>query len=102
MENLLRSKEYWNLIEHGVAVAPANVTPEQRNLADESKLRDLKVKNYLFQSIDKSIMETILVRDFAKDIWDSMRRKYQGSTKVKRAQLQTLRREFEVLPMKES
>jgi len=30
-----------------------------------------------------------------------MRRKYQGSTKVKRAQLQTLRREFEVLAMKD-
>jgi hypothetical protein len=100
MENL-RSKEYWNLIEHGVTVAPANATPEQRRLADESKLRDLKAKNYLFQSIDKLIMETILVRDTAKDIWDSMRRKYQGSTKVKRAQLQTLRREFEVLAMKE-
>jgi hypothetical protein len=43
-----------------------------------------------------------LVRDTAKDIWDAMRRKYQGSTKVKRAQLQSLRREFEVLAMGES
>jgi len=101
MENLLRSKEYWNLIEHGVTVAPANAILEQRKLADESKLRDLKAKNYLFQSIDRSIMETILVCDTAKDIWDSMRRKYQGSTKVKRAQLQILHREFEVLGMKE-
>ncbi|MCI36572.1 retrovirus-related Pol polyprotein from transposon TNT 1-94, partial [Trifolium medium] len=30
-----------------------------------------------------------------------MKRKYQGSTKVKRAQLQALRREFEVLAMKD-
>jgi len=30
-----------------------------------------------------------------------MQRKYQGSTKVKRAQLQALRREFELLAMKE-
>lgn len=30
-----------------------------------------------------------------------MKQKYQGSTKVKRAQLQALRREFEVLGMKE-
>ncbi|MCI54157.1 retrovirus-related Pol polyprotein from transposon TNT 1-94, partial [Trifolium medium] len=47
-------------------------------------------------------METILVKDTAKDIWDSMRTKYQGSTKVKRAQLQALRREFEILAMKET
>ncbi|PNX69644.1 retrovirus-related Pol polyprotein from transposon TNT 1-94, partial [Trifolium pratense] len=46
-------------------------------------------------------METILNRDTSKDIWDSMKQKYQGSTKVKRAQLQALRREFEVLGMKD-
>ncbi|KAK2451463.1 putative mitochondrial protein [Trifolium repens] len=101
MENLLRSKEYWNLIENGVVIAPANATPEQRRAADESKLRDLKVKNYLFQAIDRSILETILTRDTSRDIWEAMRRKYQGSTKVKRAQLQSLRREFEVLAMGE-
>jgi hypothetical protein len=101
MENLLRSKEFWPLIKTGVVIAPPNATPEQRRLVDESKLRDLKVKNYLFQAIDRSILETILVRDTAKDIWDALRRKYQGSTKVKRAQLQSLRREFEVLAMGE-
>ena len=101
MENLLRSKEYWNVIKNGVTVAPPNATPEQRKLVDESKLCDLKAKNYLFQSIDRSIMETILVHDTTKDIWDSMRKKYQGSMKVKRAQLQTLRCEFEVLAMKD-
>jgi ribosomal protein L17 len=99
---LLRSKEYWPLIETGITIAPANATAEQRKIAAESKLRDLKVKNYLFQAIDRSILETILTRDTAKDIWDSMKRKYQGSTKVKRAQLQALRREFEVLCMKDN
>jgi hypothetical protein len=100
MENLLRSKEYWNLIENGVVTAPPNATADQRRLADESKLRDLKVKNYLFQSIDRSILETILVRDTARDIWEAMKRKYQGSTKVKRAQLQSLRRDFEILAIR--
>jgi hypothetical protein len=51
MENLLRSKEFWPLIETNVVIASANATVEQRRLADESKLRDLKVKNYLFQAI---------------------------------------------------
>jgi hypothetical protein len=101
MENLLRSKEYWNLVETGVTIAAPNATAEQRRVAEESKLRDLKAKNYLFHSIDRTIMETILVKDTAKDIWDSMPRKYQGSNKVKRAQLQALRREFEILVMKE-
>jgi hypothetical protein len=102
MENLMRSKEFWVLIEIGVTVAPDNAMEEQRRVAEESKLKDLKVKNYLFQAIDRSILETILVRDTTKDIWDAMKRKYQGSTKVKRAQLQALRREFEVLAMGEN
>lgn len=101
MENFLRSKEYWDLVETGVTIAPENPTPEQEKFAKDSKLLDLKVKNYLFQSIDRKIIETIMVKDSAKDIWDAMRRKYQGSTKVKRAQLQALRKEFEILEMKE-
>lgn len=40
-------------------------------------------------------------KETAKGICDSMKQKYQGSTKVKRAQLQALRREFEILGMKE-
>ncbi|GAU13723.1 hypothetical protein TSUD_348270 [Trifolium subterraneum] len=85
----------------GIIVAPENPTPEQTQAAAESRLKDLKVKNYLFQSIDRSILETILDRSTSRQIWESMRQKFQGSNRVKRAQLQSLRREFEVLWMKE-
>jgi hypothetical protein len=68
MENLLRSKEYWHLIEVGVPPAPENPTAEQLQANNALKLLDLKVKNYLFQAIDRAIMETILNRSTAKDI----------------------------------
>jgi hypothetical protein len=73
MENLLRSKEYWSLIEEGVFVPPAGATPDQIKRGEESKLKDLKAKNYLFQAIDRSILETILNKDSSKNIWDSMK-----------------------------
>ncbi|PNY16541.1 retrovirus-related Pol polyprotein from transposon TNT 1-94 [Trifolium pratense] len=101
MENLIRSKELWSSIEEGVTVAPVNATAEEIQATNASKLKDLKVKNYLFQSIDRSILDTIHDRNSSKSIWDAMRWKYQGSTKVKRAQLRALKREFEVLEMKE-
>ncbi|XP_040960299.1 uncharacterized protein [Gossypium hirsutum] len=44
-------------------------------------------------------METILCKDTSKQIWDSMERKYQGSTRVKRQHLQALCTEFETLRM---
>jgi phosphoenolpyruvate synthase/pyruvate phosphate dikinase len=49
------------------------------------KLKDLKAKTYLFQAIDRSILETILSKDTSKQIWDSMKKKYQGSSTVKRS-----------------
>ena len=63
-------------------------------------MKDLKAKNYLFQAIDRSILETILCKETSKDIWDSIKKKYEGSNRIKRAQLQALRKEFEMLHMK--
>ncbi|XP_027359769.1 uncharacterized protein LOC113868411 [Abrus precatorius] len=101
MENFLRSKELWQLVEDGIPVFGATATEAQRKSVAEANLKDLKVKNYLFQSIDREILETILDKNTSQAIWQSMQKKYQGSTRVKRAQLQALRHEFELLSMKE-
>ncbi|KAI5415376.1 hypothetical protein KIW84_040718 [Lathyrus oleraceus] len=74
MENFLRSKEMWNLVDEGItspAIGTSSASEAQRKSVEETKLKDLK--------------------------------KYQGSTstKVKRAQLQALKKEFEMLVMKE-
>lgn len=67
---------------------------------DEMKLKDLKVKNYLFQAIDPTVLDTIMEKDNSKEIWNVMKKKYAGNAKVKRSHLQALRREYEVLEMK--
>ena len=102
MEKFLRSKEFWGLVEQGVPVATEGVvlTEGQKKALDDQKLKDLKVKNYLFQAIDISILETILNKETSKNIWDSLKQNYQGTARVKRAQLQALRKEFEMLQMK--
>ena len=102
MENFLRSKEYWHLIETGITAAAegSDLSETQKKTCEDQKLKDLKAKNYLFQAIDRSILETILKKDTVKDIWDSLKQQYQGTSRVKRAQLQALRKEFEVLHMK--
>ncbi|KAL5562299.1 hypothetical protein UlMin_032046 [Ulmus minor] len=97
MENFLRSKEYWTIVETGVT-KPASgevLTEAQQKKLEEQRLKDLKAKNYLFQAIDHSILETILQKDTCKQIWNSMKKKYQGFSRVKCAQLQALRRDFE-------
>ena len=82
IQNLLRSKEFWQVVADGVAT-PSNdvaLTDAQQKEYEVMKLKDLKAQNYLFQAIDHSILETILCKDTSKDIWDSMKKKYQGSS----------------------
>ncbi|KAH7542401.1 hypothetical protein FEM48_Zijuj02G0069500 [Ziziphus jujuba var. spinosa] len=102
MENFLRSKEYWQVVSDGVKKPAADtiLTDAQRTELEGQRLKDLKAKNYLFQAIDRSILETILCKDTSKHIWDSMKKKYQGSARARRQQLQALRTEFETLRMK--
>jgi hypothetical protein len=102
MENFLKSKEYWSIVDSGIPELTKGVvlTNAQRTEREGLQLKDLKAKNFLFQAIDRSILETILCKDTSKHIWDSMKKKYQGSTRAKRQQLQALRSEFETLRMK--
>ncbi|XP_027152457.1 uncharacterized protein LOC113758911 [Coffea eugenioides] len=104
MENFLRSKEYWQVIESGVAEPTIGeiLSEVQKMELEALKLKDLKAKNYLFQAIDRTILETILSKDTSKQVWDSMKKKYQGNAKAQRVQLQALRTEFETLRMKSS
>lgn len=48
MENFLRSKEYWGLIENGITAAAegTDLSEEQRKVIENQKLKDLKAKNY--------------------------------------------------------
>ena len=103
MENLLRSKEYWTVVEEGFTEPAEGVilSTAQRAVLEANRLKDLKAKNYLFSSIDKGILKTITNKATAKELWLSMKVKYQGNARVQKSQLQILRRNFEILKMKE-
>ena len=98
----MRSKEFWGMVETSY-VEPTSrsvQTGGQWKKIDKLKLKDLKVKNYLFQAIDRTVLDTILKMDTAKDIWDAVKKKFEGNARVKKSHLQALRREFETLEMK--
>ena len=78
MENFFRSKEYQQVFYSGVAEPTLGtvMTETQRIELEGLKLKDLKAKNYLFQAIDHSILETILNKETSKHIWDSMKKKF--------------------------
>ncbi|XP_006392748.2 uncharacterized protein LOC18010455 [Eutrema salsugineum] len=95
-------KQFKSVIDPGYEELRNLAAPDQnqRKSLEEAKLKDLKAKNYLFQSINKTILKTITQKETAKQLWDSMKVKNQGGARVKRAQLQRLRKNFETLEMK--
>ena len=75
IENFLQSKEYWHLVEHGISTVrdKANASKVEIKLMEEHQLKDLKIKNYLYQAIDREILDIILNDETSKNIWDSMK-----------------------------
>ena len=54
MENLLRAKGLWNLVENGFEEPTIGtmLTDAQREQLENARTKDHTVKNYLFQAID--------------------------------------------------
>ena len=99
MENLLRAKGLWSLVENGFEEPRPGtlLTETQQMQLDDARTKDHQVKHYLFQSLDRSVFEQISDRCTSKIVWDSMRLKFGGNEKVKKSLLNSVRREFEVL-----
>lgn len=99
MENFLRSNKYCHLIETGIVEPTQGATTmeAQQKKLDESKLKDLKAENYLFQAINRATLETIFSKGRSKEIWDFLKIKFQGNDWIKRSTLQTLEKNSKLL-----
>ncbi|KAL6311202.1 hypothetical protein AAG906_000351 [Vitis piasezkii] len=56
MENFLRSKEYWNLIEQGIPIASGKTHQGQKNVIEDAKLKDLKYQGRTVQSAQRQAL----------------------------------------------
>ena len=63
MENFLRSKEYWSLVENGIPTAVEGLIDAQKKNIDDQKLKDLK-----FQALDRAVLETIINKNTTESI----------------------------------
>ncbi|KAK8696624.1 hypothetical protein V6N13_001756 [Hibiscus sabdariffa] len=64
--------------------------------------KDKKVCTYILQCILEDIILQIAKKKTTKEIWESIKTRYLGSERVKKARVQTLRIEFDALRMKET
>ena len=101
------SRDVWEVVENGFP-KPTNeatlnaLSNAQRNLLKENKIKSAKAVNLMFLGVELSIFPRIQGCTTAKPTWDILETVYQGLAKVKMTKLQSLRRDFENLQMKES
>ena len=88
--------EVWHSVMDGYK-APANLPTDQ----DERRayIANAKALNSITSGITDSEFTKVMNYDSAKEVWDKLVSLYDGDSKVKKAKLQTYRRQFESLKM---
>ncbi|GAU22332.1 hypothetical protein TSUD_106600 [Trifolium subterraneum] len=79
---------------------PANATEQQRTTFREAQKKDSKALFLIHQCVDSKVFEKIADAITSKDAWDILQKSYGGDAKVKKVKLQALKRQFELLEMK--
>ncbi|XP_051134894.1 uncharacterized protein LOC127254064 [Andrographis paniculata] len=93
-----KSQELWDRIETGL-VDDRSEPPTQQ--VRENRKKDAKVLFLIQQALDNSIFSRITAADTSKQAWDILKQEYLGDEKIIKVKLQTLRRDFELLSMRE-
>ncbi|RVW67886.1 hypothetical protein CK203_061657 [Vitis vinifera] len=94
MKTLFKSQDLWDLVENGYPY------PDEEARLKENTKKDSKALFFIQQAVHESIFSNIAAATTAKEAWTTLKTAFQGSSKVITVKLQSLRRDFETLHMK--
>lgn len=94
MKTLLKSQELWDTVESGYKAT------DEENKLRENKKKDSKALVIIQQALHDSVFSRIAAAGTSKEAWSILQKEFQGDSKVKVVRLQSLRRDFENLTMK--
>ena len=104
MEAYLDANDQWEAVEntYEVFLLLDNPIIAQMKNHKESKQKKSKAKASLFAAVSSSIFTRIMTLKIANEIWNFLKRQYEGNERVKGMQVLNLIREFEMQRMNES
>lgn len=95
MSTLFKSQDLWDYVENGYS---------EEGLDDgrlkENQKKDAKALFFIQQAVDETIFSRIAAATTSRQAWTILQTEYKGSAKVMTVKLQSLRREFETVSMK--
>lgn len=100
MKTMLKSQELWDLVDNGYAEPnPAPAEPDQQ--LRETRKKDAKALFFIQSALDDEFFPRIVEATTSNQAWAILKQEFFGDRKVINVKLQSLRREFETLGMKE-
>ncbi|KAF2308834.1 hypothetical protein GH714_021600 [Hevea brasiliensis] len=104
MKTYLRGFDLWEVVETENCPPPlrANPTVTQLKHYVEESAKKYKSLSIIHAAVIETIFTRIMTCDTSKEAWDRLQEEFQGSEKTKQMQVLNLRREYELLKMKES
>jgi len=107
MRALFASQDLWELVEDGFKEPTDEnefnrLTQVEKDLLKSYRMKDSKALVFLYQAVHESVFPRIEAAKTSKEAWQTLKTDYQGMEKVKTTKLQSPRRDFENLCMKES
>ncbi|RVW82648.1 Retrovirus-related Pol polyprotein from transposon TNT 1-94 [Vitis vinifera] len=103
MRFYLRSQGLWNVVMSEADPPPlgANPTVAQMKAYEEEKLKKDKAITCLHSGLTDHIFTKIMNLETPKQVWDKLQGEFEVSERVKTVRLLTLKREFELMKMKD-
>ncbi|KAL0425835.1 UNVERIFIED_CONTAM: hypothetical protein Sradi_1118300 [Sesamum radiatum] len=104
MKTYFQSQKLWEIVEEGVTLPEDSSTSSsaEKGKLENKKAKDSEALYYIQTTVADNIFPRISVATSAKEAWSILQKEYQGSAKVRIIKLQTLRRDFENMKMKDS
>uniref|UniRef100_A0A5B7B4M6 Retrovirus-related Pol polyprotein from transposon TNT 1-94 n=1 Tax=Davidia involucrata TaxID=16924 RepID=A0A5B7B4M6_DAVIN len=104
MKTIFLSLDLWEFVEKGYADSDSStsLTEAQQQQLKVKQQKDASALSKIQQGVSDSIFPRIMGATRAKEAWDILQQEFQGNLKVRAIKLQTLRRELEIMKMKEN
>lgn len=103
MKTYLKSQGLWKVVETNEDPPALRANPKIAQLRsyEEDLLKKDKVLTCLHSGLADQIFTSIMDLETPKAVWDKLQETFEGTDRVKSIRLLTLRREFEMLKMKD-
>ncbi|GAV86654.1 UBN2 domain-containing protein [Cephalotus follicularis] len=104
MTAFMEGHDLWEAVEsdYDITPLPNNPTLNQIKYHKERITKKAKAKSCLYAAVSPTIFTRIMRCDSVKEIWDFLKKEYEGDEKIRSMKVLNLLREFERQQMKES